>query len=496
MSLRDYLSVGRKRWRLVVLCVLMVLAASGVATFMTTPVYEAEAQLFISASNQGNDLSGAAQGGIFTQQRVKSYADIVSTPPVTGPVIDELQLDVTPEQLAEQITAINPLDTVLLQVRVKDPDRRLASEIANAVAAQFTVVIAELETPVGAKAPLIKATVVKSATVPADPVTPRIGLNLILGLLAGLAIGIAAAVIREVLDTTLKTTADVKFYGGAPLLASVPQDAAATGEPLARDGSGQVKGMGRAEAYRQVRTNLQFLNVDRPAQTVVVTSPIANEGKTTTACNLAVALAEGGAEVVLVEGDLRRPRVAKYMGLEGAAGLTNVLLGQASVDDVLQPWSRLSLSVLASGPLPPNPSELLGSSNMADLLKQLTDRADIVIIDAPPILPVTDAAVVAVRCDGAIMVVRHGHSRRDHLLAAADALQQVGARLLGTVFNRVPATQDAYAYSYQSGDKADRKRTSRGSQPRAGGSSGLDTRSATRAAGRRAASPPRRSRRR
>lgn len=482
MRLRDYLSVGRKRWRLVTVCVLMVLGASAVATFTTTPIYQAEAQLFISASNQGNDLTGAAQGGLFTQQRVKSYADIVATPPVTQPVIDNLGLDVTPEQLAEQITAINPLDTVLLQVRVRDPDARRASQIANAIATQFTVIIADLETPVGAKAPLIKATVVKSATTPAEPVTPRIGLNLILGLLAGLAIGIAVAVMREILDTTLKTTADVKFYGGVPLLASVPEDADAGDEPLARDGAGRVKGKGRAEAYRQVRTNLQFLNVDRPAQTVVVTSSIADEGKTTTACNLALALAEGGAEVVLVEGDLRRPRVARYMGLEGAAGLTNVLLGQASVDDVLQPWSRLSLSVLASGPLPPNPSELLGSANMADLLKQLTDRADIVIIDAPPILPVTDAAVVAVRCDGAIMVVRHGHTRQEHLLSAADAVEQVGARLLGTVFNRVPRTQDAYAYTYQTLDKPARKRGGSRRGRTSPSPDGIDTRSASRAA--------------
>lgn len=487
MSLRDYLSVGRKRWRLVTVCVLMVLGAAAVATFTSTPIYQAEAQLFISASNQGNDLAGAAQGGLFTQQRVKSYADIVATPPVTQPVIDKLKLNMTSEQLAEQITAINPLDTVLLQVRVRDPDARRASQIANAIATQFTVILADLETPVGAKSPLIKATVVKSATTPVAPVTPRIGLNLILGLLAGLAIGIAVAVMREILDTTLKTTADVKFYGGAPLLASVPEDGAAGDEPLAQDSSqqvkgGQAKGMGRAEAYRQVRTNLQFLNVDRPAQTVVVTSSIADEGKTTTACNLALALAEGGAEVVLVEGDLRRPRVATYMGLEGAAGLTNVLLGQASVDDVLQPWSVLSLSVLASGPLPPNPSELLGSANMADLLKQLTDRADIVIIDAPPILPVTDAAVVAVRCDGAIMVVRHGHTRRDHLLAAADAIEQVGARLLGTVFNRVPRTQDAYAYTYQTLDKPARKHGgARGGRP-SPSSEDIATRAASRAA--------------
>lgn len=450
MELQDYLRVLRKRWRLIILCTLLALAGAAGATLLTTPVYKAEAQLFVSASSNVSDINSAYQGGSFTLQRVKSYADIVATPPVTQPVIDSLGLKVTPEELAGKIEASNPLDTVLLNIAVSDPDPRLARDIANAVATQFTAVVRQLETPEGDKQPLVKTTVVKAAETPTKPESPRPTLNLALGLLVGLAIGVGAAVLRETLDTTVKSTDEVKELTKGPVLGVVPEDAKADSQPLVGDASHTDSP--RVEAYRQVRTNLQFVDVDHPVRTLVVTSAVPAEGKTLTVCNIAVAMAETGRRVVLVEADLRRPRAADYFGLEGAVGLTNVLIGQARVSDLLQQWGRLPLWVLPSGPLPPNPSELLGSHQMGELLKELADEADVIILDAPPLLPVTDAAVLATQCDGALLVARHGHTTRDQLVGAAATLEQVGAHLFGTIVNRVPVKgSGGYGYGYSYG---------------------------------------------
>ncbi len=449
MDLSHYALILRKRWRLIAVCVILAVGAAVLATIAATPMYQAQAQLFISAGNPSNDIVGANQGGQFTAQRVKSYADIVNTPPVVDPVIARLGLGESAEQLAGSITTTNPLDTVLLQVNVSSTGPKRARDIANAVAEQFTVVVGVLETPAGSKTPLVKATVVKPATQPTAPVSPRRKVNLALGLLLGLALGIGGAVLRDTLDTTIKTSAEAKELSGAPVLGLVPEDPHAKESPLLLSTSDDQSG--RAESYRQIRTNLQFLGVDKATRALVITSAIPEEGKTTTACNIAIALAESGLRVILVEADLRRPRIAEYLGIEGAVGITSVLLGQATVADVLQTWGRQRLQVLPSGPIPPNPSELLGSRQMDELIATLTTASDIVILDAPPLLPVTDAAVLSSHCDGALVVARYGHTKRDQLAAAAEALRKVGAAPLGVVLNRTPRKGAGYGYGYSSG---------------------------------------------
>lgn len=465
MDLRDYMRIVRKRWRLIATCTVLALAAAIGVTLVSTPQYQAEAQLFVSTSSSASDLSSLLQGGNFAQQRVKSYADIVTSPQVTRPVISKLGLDLTPDELAKKIDATNPLDTVLLNIDVTDASATRARDLANAVAAQFTDVVKTLETPEGSQQSLVKATVVRAADTPLGPVSPRPKINLALGLLVGLAIGVGAAVLRETLDTSVKNADEVKERTGAPVLASVPFDAKTPEHTLITDPD--VATGARAESYRTLRTNLSFVDVDQPPKLLVVTSALPNEGKSTTSVNLAIAMAEAGNRVVLVEADLRRPRTADYLRLEGGVGVTDVLLGQASLLDVLQPWGRLPLKFLASGAIPPNPSELLGSRQMSELLSALRQQADVVILDAPPLLPVTDAAVLAARCDGALLVCSHGSTKRDQLGQAAEALRSVGGRVLGTVINRAPtgrrsgAYEYAYVYEYAAGENSSRPRLER-----------------------------------
>jgi capsular exopolysaccharide synthesis family protein len=207
----------------------------------------------------------------------------------------------------------------------------------------------------------------------------------------------------------------------------------------------------RAEAFRRLRTNLQFLELDASSRTFVMTSALPGEGKTTTCINLAITLADAGQKVVLVDADLRRPSVAAYMGVEGSVGLTTVLIGKVAVQDALQPWGNGNLDVLAAGQVPPNPSELLGADSMAELVAQLGAEYDVVVIDTPPLLPVTDGAILARVVGGAIVVVGAGTVHRQQLEGALSALETVGARLLGLVVNRVPVKgpgNAAYGYGY------------------------------------------------
>jgi len=462
VELRDYLNIAAKRWRLVAVFTVLGLAAAIAATVAATPIYQAQTQLFVSAQLGASDISQLAQGSTFTQQRVKSYGDVVDSPRVTKPVVDQLDLPFSADGLAGRISASTPLDTVLINIDVTDESPTRAARIANAVASQSVRVISELESAPDARQSPVRVSVLREADVAAEPVSPRRTVNLALGLLIGLAIGIGAAVLREMLDTTVKPDDDLADLGDVSVLGRIAYDPDARKHPLVVQADPQGA---RAEAFRQLRTSLQFVDIDRKPRSIVVTSSLPSEGKSTTAANLALTLAEAGLRVILVEGDLRRPTLSEYLGLEGAAGLTTVLVGNASLSDVLQPWGDGNLNVLPTGPIPPNPSELLGSQHMLKLLEQLDGMADIVLIDAPPLLPVTDAAVLSALADGALVVCRVGKTRREELRRAVKALRGVDARLLGIVLNMTPAKRsDGYSYRYSTAPAITTARRKRASE--------------------------------
>jgi capsular exopolysaccharide synthesis family protein len=300
--------------------------------------------------------------------------------------------------------------------------------------------------------------------VPRSPISPRTKLNIALGLLVGLAVGVGAAVLFETLDTRIKTLDGYHRYFDLPVLATIGFDAEAAKKPLITSLPSHSK---RAESFKQLRTNLQFTDVDNPPQSIAITSAIPKEGKSTTAVNLAITMAQAGHLIILVEGDLRRPKVADYLGIEGSAGLTDVLVGRATVDRVLQPWGLGgNLWVLPAGPQPPNPAELVGSQTMVDLIHDLEQRA-FVIIDAPPLLPVTDGAILAGLSGGAVIVLGAGHTRREQLRAAEESIANVDGRVLGLVFNRAPtkgpdAARYGYGYAYEGKGKGKSRNRAQG----------------------------------
>jgi capsular exopolysaccharide synthesis family protein len=417
-----------------------------VASLSATPVYTATSQVFVSVSSTSDTATDLLQGSSFTVRQVKTYTELVTSPRVLEPVIDELGLSDSPATLATRVTAQSPIDTVLINITVADGSPDLAASIADAVAESVATVVAELETPAGGGQSPVQLSTVRAATVPQAPTSPNLTLNVVLGLLIGLAIGVGTAILREILDTRVRTVEDVEAVTDSSVIGFIGYEPDASDRPLIVQESPQSM---RAEAFRRLRTNLQFLAVESKSNAIVMTSALPAEGKSTTTINLAITLADAGQRVALVDADLRRPSIAKYMGVEGSVGLTTVLIGRAVVDDVVQPWGNGNLDVIASGQVPPNPSELLGSAKMAAFVEDLTSRYDVVLIDTSPLLPVTDGAILARLVGGAVVVVGAGTIHRAQLEDALETLTTVNAKVLGVVVNRVPVRSGgAYGYSY------------------------------------------------
>lgn len=276
--------------------------------------------------------------------------------------------------------------------------------------------------------------------------SPNVPLNIALGALVGLALGVGLAVLRETLDTRIRSQREVEQVTDLPVIGGIVFDPKATERPLIVHADPRSP---RAESFRTLRTNLQYLDPGRSDRSFVVTSSIGSEGKSTTSANLAIALSDAGARVLLVDADLRRPKVAEYMSIEGAVGLTDVLIGRAELADVIQPWGRGQLFVLPAGHIPPNPSELLGSTSMATLIAEFNRTFDVVIFDSPPLLPVTDAAILAKSVGGAILIIAAGRTQKNQLKGALAALQSVGAPISGLVLTMLQTTgPDSYGYGH------------------------------------------------
>ncbi|GGM00751.1 polysaccharide biosynthesis tyrosine autokinase [Glutamicibacter protophormiae] len=450
MELRDYLRILRRYWVQIVATTLLGIIVGAVVSITATPKYEASTQIYVSVRGDGQAVGELAQGSTVARQSVSTYASIATTESVLGPVIEKLDLPQSPEVLSAQIQATAPANQSLISVIVTGEDPKLTAQIANEVGKSLKAVVEdELEASTTRNEPsLVSMNTVQPATEPVAPVSPRVPLNLALGTLLGMALGLGIAVLRAVLDTRIRSLQEIEHATDVPVLGGITYDADSPKRPLIVQSDPHSP---RAEAFRTLRTNLEFLAVSNQehsrARTFVVSSPGPGEGKSTTATNLALALAETGTRVVLIDGDLRMPAVARYMGIEGGTGLTDLLIGSVEVSDVLQQWGKDELYVLPSGKVPPNPSELLGSKAMDELLNLLGELFDYIIIDAPPLLLVTDASVLSQHASGVLIVAASGATRKQSLIGALDTLEIAGGKALGIIVTMLPLKgPDSYAY--------------------------------------------------
>jgi capsular exopolysaccharide synthesis family protein len=312
----------------------------------------------------------------------------------------------------------------------------------------YDIILGRLkETDIASNLRANNARVIDAADTPPRPVKPNVPLNLSLALLLGLVGGVGLAFCFEYLDDTLKTQDDVARHLGLPLLGVVP--AIEPGEAVTRDLYVHTHPKSTiAESLRSLRTSLDFLGAARPLRTLMITSATPLEGKSTTSANLGAVLAQAGRRVVLIDTDLRRSRLHKSFGLANERGFSNLLLGSDDLASVVQATEVPGLSVIPSGPLPPNPSELLGSRRMDEILALLGARFDVVLFDTPPVIAVTDATVLGRKLDGTIFVVKSGQTRRGVAAEACRRLNEVGLNVVGVVLNGVDTSPGGYGYQY------------------------------------------------
>ncbi|MEW1965891.1 polysaccharide biosynthesis tyrosine autokinase [Micrococcus sp. NPDC078436] len=447
MDLQQYLQTFRKYWRSILTVLSVCVGAALVFTFLQTPKYSSTSSALIAvdtAASPGELSSGA----LYAERQVSSFVALADSALVLDPVIDELGLNVTPQALRSRVSVSSPAGTSIVDVTVTDTNAGRAAEIANAITASLKNVTSDV-VPTGPDGDeIVTVTVVEPAAESSRPVSPRPVVNIALGLIAGVVLGLGQALVRRLLDSRIRTRDDLEEITDAPVLASVVRH---RGSDRAKDGAVPARGTAwaSAESYRKLRTAVGFVALGGERRSsIVVTSSVQGEGKTETSTNLAKVLAETGARVLLVDADLRRPQVGVRLGLDDELGLSDVLTGRADLNDVL--LSVDDLSVLTAGTVPPNPSELLGSEAMAELLALVEAHFEYVILDAPPLLPVTDAAVLSHQAGGAIVVARSGVARQNQLTEALSTLEAADASVYGVVLNDVPVSQiDGYSQYYR-----------------------------------------------
>jgi capsular exopolysaccharide synthesis family protein len=430
VELREYLRAIRRRWRLIFLMVVLTVGATAALTMTVAPSYKSSTTLFVSTSTPD---SGPDPG---SSSRLNSYITLVTGPRIATSVKTQLHLPLTVKQIQKKLSAEVQPGTNLLVVTATDRSETQARSISTAAATRLIAVVKELEpTPVGATTPPVTITVAQEAATSRTPqnLVRNLGFAAVLGLL----LGAGATALRETLHRVVISERDLHRYAGLDTVGVI-----ALGNELKRRRRSRHPDGELAEAFRKLRTRLPFPTGQARTAiapvSLLVTSSVPREGSTAIACGLAIALAETGSRVVLVDGNLREPGVGAYLALDATRGLADVLTGTATVDGTLRDWGNGRLHVLPAGFPGMDPGELLASPALAQTIGNLEDRFDIVLIDSPSLLSAADAAVLSKLASGVLLVVRAGRTRTEHVERATAILHGVGARLVGGVLNALP----------------------------------------------------------
>ena len=433
MSLNDYFLALRKQWFAIVALVLLG-AAVAYGYAQTQPkVYRAQASVVVLPT-RGDSTAELVQGSSYVQSLVSTYALVATSPVVLEPVIDRLGLTITPRALAGQVVVETPLDSAVLNISVSGGSSTGTATIANAIAEELSEAVEGLSPQTSTSGPAVRIETISPATESRNPVAPNTRLLIVVGALVGLIIGMVYAWLRRLLATRLQSREDIAALTETPVLGEVTGvgHGATLPDAVRRAETGLA-----AESIRGVAAGLRFANVDGDTSVILVTSATSNEGKSSVALSTALILAEQGQRVLLIDADLRRGSIAKMTGLEGGVGVTTILVGDIGFADAIQHWGTRNLSVLPSGTIPPNPGQLLTSDHLRDLVVDARKRFDVVVIDSPPVLAVSDPLWLAPVVDGILVVARYRFTKRHALRRTLDELESTRTRILGVVLNAV-----------------------------------------------------------
>jgi capsular exopolysaccharide synthesis family protein len=407
-------------------CVLVTLALGVYPAYSSPRSYTAQTQLFVSSA-VGTPTDTLLQNSSLAQQRVPSYAELVSSPLVAEEVIKRLRLRASPEAVAYKIQASSPLDVAVIDVTVHDNTALGAYRLATAVGDVFGGVVGRIEASPDGRSP-IRITVVRPPVLPQGPTGQRPLLELAIALFLGLILGAIAALVRARTDDRVYDAEELRSTLDLRPLATIVLSSYGR---RSRKAANAWPSAAAAEGFRVLRTNVQALVAAEKLRSVLVTGALPGDGSSAVARDLAMAVGAAHMRVLLVEANLRDGGAGEQWGIDERAGLSQVLGGTVDVEDVIQPWHNATIDVLPAGPPAANPSELLASQAMRDLIGKLGDAYDLVLFDAPGVLAVTDAAVLATRTGGTILTVWLGRTTRGAVRRSVQALTDLDARVLG-----------------------------------------------------------------
>ena len=494
MTILEFFRTTRANlWLLIIGIIVGAAAGFGYAS-LQPKVYAASSSGYVTVGESGT--VDVLSGSTAAKERARSYAAIVSSEAVAQKIKQNTpELSLTTGQIRSSLTATAGDNAALITVSAQASSPKNAQLLANSALQATADYIKEIEQNPGNAQALVNGDSNAAATPPANSntvrviplnnasvnpplVSPNYQQNTLIGAVIGLVVVYTAIFLRRALDQRIRTRDDATKATGASILGVLPVSEDLNEENIV---NGDTDDHIAQESIRQLRTNLRFVNVDTPPRSFIVTSAVSGEGKSTVSLSLARSLADAGSPVILIDADLRRPTVAKKLKLDAKVGLTQVLAGQVEIANAVHQLGDSNLFVLPAGRIPPNPSELLGSDKMRQLIKELSEEF-IVVVDVPPLLPVTDASLLSHSVDGVILVGSIGRSHREQMAEASSILKKVNANLFGLVLNRAPrkglgnsyygfgyaSTYVGYATYYGYGKDGDKKSSkSKSSAPKA-----------------------------
>lgn len=515
---KNFFLVIRKKWGIIVLVLLIFLGWAFFINKTTIPIYEASSTVLVNPALSGNTDYGSIVAG---ERLTTTYSNMITTNTFMEEVLKKTELakDFSLSGMRGKIKVAPIPNTQLLAIRASDPDPQQAATIANAVAEtlieenqrmqlerglltkkqleeeinSYRANIAETQGKIeglgsgdqlvsilyqdrlrNLQATLIDllkqyeeirlneqqslntVTIVDEAIVPDTPVKPRPRYNLMISFFLGIVVSFGGVIILELLDPSIKREEEIEKTLGLPILGSIEKLSSSRKEKplvLVEDAKSPV-----SEGFRMIRTNIKFSSPDKPVKSILVTSSVPQEGKSFVTANLAGAFSTADQKTVLVDSDLRKPTLHHFFNLSNSKGLTDILLkGEIEKDDVQAIDGFPYLRFIASGFLPPNPAELLGSKKLTDVFERLTKQTDMVIVDSPPTNLVTDAAILGTQVDGVIIVAELGKTNRYLIRKTKESLNKVGANILGVVLNRAAKRRGYYKSGYYYGHKTEPK---------------------------------------
>ncbi len=431
------------------MCPIVAALVAGVVSLLQAPVYESHVSLYVRLA-QPLTSSDPTATALTSDQILHTYASLVTERPLLESVISELGLKISPESLANEIKVTPVPNTTKLDVAVDDTNPTLARDAANRLVADLITEVKQIEQQ-ETQLPNARSgdnlIVVSPAITPTGSISPNIPRNVGIAFVLGLMTALGVAFLLDYLDQSVKSDDEILTRLGLVTIGHIayaPTPKGKRAELIALDTQSPA-----SEAYRALRTSLMFSTIDHELRTIVVTSAAPDEGKTRTAANLAVVLAEAGHKTVLVDADFRRPSQHKVFGRIRNVGFSNLILQDVPESEAIGAVEKVpNLWLITSGPIPPNPSELLGSGRVKELIARLRGAFTYVIFDTPPVNAVTDAAILAAGANGTILVVEQGRTTFPALRHAKQLLDRVGAPTIGVVMNKVRASAGSYAYEY------------------------------------------------